>query len=266
MLDFKEIKSNAINIFKYLEELFSLNIDTRRDFRVLAEQEWMREVRNFPESENIFVRRLNNSNEDDGLFVSVQKKDFDPLPKLPKELTEWVDLEDSFTKPEHKEFIFKKIRFTYDEKRVQEFNQLLDSKKQETLSLFENVEQEIPKLLEGWITRNEKEELKKIEEREIKFFFSDFPELIEMYDNYIAGPWNEWRKKNEPIFKANQVYDDLYGLRTFLKTEKENFDLLWTQDLITWKKDGEELYHPLFITPVTLEFIPEKKENRDSKR
>ncbi|MFW5885232.1 MAG: AAA domain-containing protein [Patescibacteria group bacterium] len=250
MSDISKVKSNAVDIFKYLEELFSLNIDTRRDFRVLAEQEWMCEVRNFPESDNIFVRKLNDSNEDDDLFVSVQKKDIDPPPELPKELTEWVDLEKAgFSKPEHKEFIFKKISFTDDKKRIQEFK-----------NLPKNQSSKVPKSLEGWVTKNEKGELEKIQEREFKFFFSDFPELIEMYDNYIAGPWDEWRKKNEPIFKANQVYDDLYGLRTFLKTEKENFDLLWTHDLITWKKDGEEIYHPLFLTPVTLEFFPEGRK------
>lgn len=250
MPDLNNVKSNAISIFKYLEELFSLNIDARRDFRVLAEQEWMREVRNFPESENIFVRKLNDPNEDDELFISVQKKELDPLPKLPKELTEWIDLERAgFSKPEHKEFIFKKVQFTDDKRRVQDFKELSDAQNSK-----------VPKSLEGWVTKNEKGELEKIKEREIKFFFSDFPELIEMYENYIDGPWNEWRRKNEPIFKANQVYDDLYGLRTFLKTEKENFDLLWTHDLITWKKDGEEIYHPLFLTPVALEFFPEERK------
>jgi len=250
MTDFNKIKANAINIFKYLEELFSLSIDTRRDFRILSEQEWMREIRNFPESDNIFVRKLNDSNEDENLFLSVQKKELEPLPKLPKELKEWINLEEAgFSKPKHKEFIFKKIRFTDDKKRIQEFDQLLKSENQK-----------VPKSLEGWVTKNEKNQLQKIEERELKFFFSDYPELIEMYNSYIAGPWEEWRKKNEPIFKANQVYDDLYGLRTFLKTEKENYDLLWTHDLLTWKKEGEEIYHPLFLTPVILEFFPEERK------
>lgn len=250
MLDFKEIKSNAINIFKYLEELFSLNIYTRRDFRVLAEQEWMREVRNFPESENIFIRKLNDSNDDENLFLSVQKKELDPLPTLPKELIEWIDLgSTSFFKPRHKEFIFKKVKFSDDNKRVEEFKELVESEKKN-----------ISKTLEGWVMKDEKGELKKIDVREIKFLFSDFPELQEIYDAYIAGLWEEWRKKIEPIFRANQIYDDLYGLRTFLKTEKDNFDLLWTHDLLTWKKDNEKIYHPLFITPVTLDFFPEERK------
>ena len=178
MTDFNKIKANAINIFKYLEELFSLSIDTRRDFRILSEQEWMREIRNFPESDNIFVRKLNDSNEDENLFLSVQKKELEPLPKLPKELKEWINLEEAgFSKPKHKEFIFKKIRFTDDKKRIQEFDQLLKSENQK-----------VPKSLEGWVTKNEKNQLQKIEERELKFFFSDYPELIEMYNSYIAGP------------------------------------------------------------------------------
>jgi superfamily I DNA and/or RNA helicase/very-short-patch-repair endonuclease len=250
MPNFNEIKANAINIFKYLEELFSLNVDARRDFRVLAEQEWMREVRNFPESENIFVKKLNDSSDDPDLFLFVQKKEIDPLPKLPKELIEWVDLGNiGFSKPEYKEFLFKKVRFSDDDKRVKEFKELVKSESKNT-----------PRALQGWVTKDEKGGLNKIDEREVKFLFTDFPELQEMYDNYIIGPWEEWRKKNEPIFKANQVYDDLYGLRTFLKTEKENFDLLWTHDVLTWKKENEKIYHPLFITPVTLEFFPEERK------
>jgi len=250
MLNSEEVKTNAISIFKYLEELFSLNIDTRRDFRNLAEGEWMREIRNFPESENLFIRKLNESSKDEDLFLSVQKKELELLPKLPKVLISWVELDDQgFFKPECKEFIFRKMRFADDDKRVKVFKDFVKSEKQN-----------IPEALQGWITRGEKGVWKKIEEREEKYFFVDFPELKEVYDNYIAGSWEEWRKKNEPIFQANQVYDDLYGLRTFLKTESENFDLLWTHDLLTWRKENEKIYHPLFVTPITLEFFPEERK------
>ena len=81
-----------------------------------------------------------------------------------------------------------------------------------------------------------------------------------MYDNYISGTWESWKKRNEPIFRANEVYDDFYGLRTFLKTESESFDLAWTHDLLTWKKENEKIYHPLFVTPIILEFIPEERK------
>lgn len=251
MANFEEIKANAINIFKYLEELFSLNIDTRRNFRNLAEQEWIREIRSFPQSDNFFVKSFHHdSNQDADIFLSVTKKELEPLPKLPKELNDWVELRNQgFSKPNHKESIFRKMRFSDKDGRIEAFEDFKKSEKQD-----------IPKVLQGWITMDENENWGKIDEREIKFSFADFPELKEMYDNYIAGQWEEWRQKNEPTFRANQVYDDLYGLRTFLKTEKENFDLLWTHDLLTWEKENEKICHPFFVTPIIIAFFPEEKK------
>ncbi|HCE86337.1 MAG: hypothetical protein A2249_01815 [Candidatus Jacksonbacteria bacterium RIFOXYA2_FULL_44_7] len=246
----EKIKTNAINIFKYLEELFSLNIDTRRDFRNLAEQEWMRQIRSFPQSDNLFVKNFHESNQDDYLFLSVKKHELEPLPNLPLELMEWVVLDShEFSQPKYKESIFRKIQFSDDNMRVKAFENFQKAEKQD-----------IPKMLHSWITKDEKGNWSKIHERDIEFFFTDFPELKELYDNYIAGSWEEWRQKNEPTFRANQVYDDLYGLRTFLKTEQENFDLLWTHDLLTWKTENEKIFHPFFVTPITLEFFPEEKK------
>ncbi|MBP7859411.1 AAA family ATPase [Patescibacteria group bacterium] len=242
-------KTNAISIFKYLEELFSLNVDTRRDFRNISSQERIFEIRNFPKSENLFIKSFNDQSED--LFLSVENKELEPLPKLPKELVLWVDFNyKDFSKPDHKEFILKNTQFSEDAGRIKAFN-----------DFPENLETEnIPLVLQGWVTKNEEGIFEKIENKDTKVFFLDFPELQEMYSNYICGAWEAWKKRNEPIFKANEIYNDLYGLRTFLKTESESFDLFWTHDLLTWEKENEKIYHPLFITPIILEFIPEKKK------
>ncbi len=245
---FDQTKTNAISIFKYLEELFSLNIDTRRDFRVISDQERIFEVKNFPKSDNLFIKGFSDQSND--LFLSVYKKELQPLPKLPKNLVPWVDLNQGFSKPSYKQFILENTHFANDEKRVKtfkEFNRTSETKN-------------IPAVLEGWVTKNKDGSFKKIDEKDTKIFFTDFPELQEIYDNYISGAWQSWKKENEPTFRANQIYDDFYGLRTFLKTESESFDLIWTHDLLTWKKENEKIYHPLFITPVILEFIPEEKK------
>lgn len=246
---FDQTKTNAISIFKYLEELFSLNIDTRRDFRVISDQERIFEIRNFPKSENLFIKSFSDKSGD--IFLSVQKKELEPLPKLPKELILWVDLNlKGFSKPNYREFILNNIQFSDDEKRAEAFKEF--DKNSET--------ENIPVILQDWVTKNENGIFEKIEDKDIKIFFSDFPELQEMYENYISGAWEAWKKRNEPIFRANEVYDDFYGLRTFLKTESESFDLVWTHDLLTWKKESEKIYHPLFVTPIILEFIPEEKK------
>ena len=246
---FDQTKTNAISIFKYLEELFSLNIDTRRDFRVISDQERIFEIRNFPKSENLFIKSFSDQSED--LFLSVYKKELESLPKLPKELILWVDLNyKGFSKPNYREFILNNTQFSDDDNRTKAFKEF--NKNPET--------ENIPLVLQGWVTKNEDGIFEKIEDKDIKVFFSDFPELQEMYENYISGAWEAWKKRNEPIFRANEVYDDFYGLRTFLKTESESFDLVWTHDLLTWKKESEKIYHPLFVTPIVLEFIPEEKK------
>jgi len=39
-----------------------------------------------------------------------------------------------------------------------------------------------------------------------------------------------------------------------LKTESDGYDLLWSHDILTWKQNDTEIYHPTLFTPVNIEF------------
>ena len=159
----------------------------------------------------------------------------------------WIEFEQTgFIHPEPKEFIYKTKKFDDDKKRVEAFN------KTDEMS-------HINSTLKDWVTKDlDTGECKKIEEREIKIYFKDYPELKPLYENWLDSKWEIWREKNNKYNISNQAYDKLYALRSFLKTESDGYDLLWGHDILTWKQSDVEIYHPTLFTPVEIEFEPNR--------
>lgn len=196
-----------------------------------------------PVVDKIYLRqRLEKSPDDDDLYLSIQRYEIKKLPKLPKPLERWVDIEVvSFNKPEP----FSKITVT------EEF-----SDEPERVSAFKNVDEksELPEVLKKWVTKNDKGVYEKIDVRDKELFFVDYPELTGLYEEWIKNKWQQWRDENYDYLLANNAYDRLYALRSFLKTESDSYDLIWGHDIVTWKKGSEEVFHPTFFTPVILDF------------
>jgi len=92
----------------------------------------------------------------------------------------------------------------------------------------------------------------------MKIYFKDYPELKPLYESWIDSKWEIWRERNNEYNISNQAYDKFYALRSFLKTESDGFDLLWSHDILTWKQNGTEIYHPTLFTPVNIEFEPNR--------
>lgn len=246
-----EIK-NGIKLFQYLEELSLLNINIRSNIKKLSADEDFFDIENLdflPDLDKVFLRSRKDSAIDEDLLMSLERYEIEKMPKLPKELVDWVDVSiQGFDKPELRKYCTVTEKFSDNKDRAE----LIDQVSSLT---------EIPKILEGWVTKDNRfgrKKYKVILEREEKIYLKDFPELESLYSGWIENKWSGWREKNYQYLLANIAYDKFYALRSFLKTEIDNFDLLWSHDIFTWKKNRNEIYHPTLFTPVILDFDPEK--------
>lgn len=243
---------NGIKLYQYLEELSLLNINIRNNIKKLSDDEDFFDIENLkflPNLDKIFLRTRKNDNADEDLLMSISRYEIERMPRLPKELEEWVDISiQGFSKPELKKHRTVTEKFSDNKERAEYADGISDITK-------------IPKILESWVTKDNRfgrAKYKIIYEREEKIYLKDFPELESLYDAWIENKWVTWKEKNYQYLLANTAYDKFYSLRSFLKTEIDNFDLLWAHDIFTWKKDGVEIYHPTLFTPTTLDFDSEK--------
>ncbi len=235
--------NNGIKLFEYLEKLSLLNTSIRKNIKNLSKEEeiFNLEDKNFlPVLDKIFLKNRDTETEkQDDLFFSIERYKIENPPKLPKQLEKWIDFESiDFVKPEPKEFIAITEKFTDDEKRIIAFNKLMSESGKK------------PPILKEWITENEIGDYEKIDEKPKKIYFNNFQELIKLYEDWVDLKWAKWEEKNHEYFISNQAYDKFYSLRSFLKTESDSYDLLWGHDVLTWKQNGNEIYHPTFFTPI----------------
>ena len=243
---------NGIKLFQYLEELSLLNVNIRGNIKKLSTDEDFFDVENtdfLPNLDKVFLKTRREGDTEDDLLLSIERYEIEKIPKLPKELADWVDPSiQGFNKPALKRYITVTEKFSDSEERAELADHVGEMTK-------------VPKALENWVTKDNRfgrAKYKIISEREEKIYLKDFPELESLYDAWIENKWTAWKDKNYQYLLINTAYDKLYTLRSFLKTEIDNFDLLWAHDIFAWKKDGNEIYHPTLFTPTTLDFDSEK--------
>ena len=243
---------NGIKLFQYLEELSLLNVNIRSNIKKLSDDEDFFDIENpdfLPNLDKVFLRIQKATTTDDDLLMSVERYEIEKMPKLPQELEGWVDTStQTFKKPELKSYQIITENFYDSKERVKYVDQISEMV-------------DVPEVLKNWITKDNRFgriKYKIISEREEKIFLKDFPELESLYDGWIENKWTGWKEKNYQYLLANTAYDKFYSLRSFLKTEIDNFDLLWSHDVFTWRKNGNEIYHPTLFTPTVLEFDSEK--------
>ncbi len=258
-----ELQNKVVRLFTYLEKVLSLDDIIVRDFRatIAAPSPWW--LADLPDDvENLYIRKFDNnavgndsSLEQNDIWLRVEKKSIDPAPALPDVLTEWIDEISPLEIPKAKEKIARKVRFDQNSVRVMEFKKFRKEFVQE--SLFKST---VPDVLVDWVVLSPNKLPEAIDERYIEEYFSDHPELASLLKDYIENEWSPWAQKVIKIYKANLLYDQLYALRLLLKNEGDSYELLWGHGLLTWKHKGVgAIYSPIFLTPLTLNFIAEKR-------
>ena len=240
--------NNGIKLFEYLEKLSLLNTNVRINVKKLSKEEEIFELDNkaiLPVLEKIFLKSRDvETNKPKDLFFSIERYKIALPPILPKQLEKWINYESiKFVKPEPKVSRFIVEKFEDNKERISSFNRI---------NL--NFNDKVDSVLDEWITKNDFGKFEKIDEKQKEIFFKDFPELVILYKNWTESKWEEWKERNYKYFISNQAYDKFYSLRSFLKTEKDSYNLLWGHDILAWKQNNTEIYHPTFFTPVLIDF------------
>jgi len=252
-----EEKNKIVRLFTYLEKALSLEDTVIRDFRLTTAAPspwWLADLPN--DVENLYIRPFDTEEVVDGIpktnaWLRVEKKNIKPAPPLPKELVEWVNEITPVSEPSAKEKIDREIRFDDDKERVQEFK--------EFRKVFQQGDN-VPETLLGWVVLTPGKLPEPIEAIFVEDKWVDHKELRDLLKGYYENSWIPWAEKVQKIYKANILYDQLYALRLLLKNEGDNYELLLGQGLLTWKnKSVGNIYAPIFLTPLTLDFDPSKR-------
>lgn len=260
------LRNNSLSIFHYLKDLFALQAQMYRDIRHASDIQWKRNVTHVPEHESVYKKKEEVEGSSD-LLLSVTKQEVSNPPAVPEELDDWIEGEiNSPAGPELKEYRLVQEEFESQKLLKDLFYRLKNQYKDKAqLDLYKT--ESVSELLVGeyeplkdWVTFNDKNKLIYIKKRKKKLFIKDKPELKKLFEEYVEDSWEPWREENSLLLRINDLYRKLYGLRTFLKTHEDGYQLLWSHDLLTWKKGGEIIYHPFLFTPVNLRFEADKKK------
>lgn len=60
----------------------------------------------------------------------------------------------------------------------------------------------------------------------------------------------------DPAWRVQQLYSDLFLLRQRLQKEGDSIELVWGHGLLSWQVQEEQIYHPLLLTRMEIEFDP----------
>src|SRR5262249_1815688 len=96
--------------------------------------------------------------------------------------------------------------------------------------------------------------------RDIEEKFEDEPSRSVSLNSYLEDQWEPWAKRILPLFKANELYDQLYALHQRLSVEGDRIEIMWGHLLLAWNYSaGIKVGHPLLVTPLNLDFNPERR-------
>ena len=121
----------------------------------------------------------------------------------------------------------------------------------------------LPAAIREWVapSSNPTRRPKPMIAREVGEKFEDVPSRSVSLHNYLETQWEPWAKRVLPLFKANELYDQLFSLHQRLSVEGDRIEILWGHLLLGWNYSGGiKIQHPLLQTPLDLEFNPERRK------
>src|SRR5215470_533660 len=91
--------------------------------------------------------------------------------------------------------------------------------------------------------------------------FEDKPARPTALYKYLETQWDPWAKQVLPLLKANELYDQLFSLHQRLSVEGDRIEILWGHLFLAWNYSaGIKIHHPLLLTPLDLEFNPDRRK------
>ncbi len=261
------IQRNAQDLFEYIAEVYSIDIPVTRDVLRYGDALWWQTevvpsrfciIKSYDDGGG----RQNNEEDGDEAWLSVSKSTCDQPPPLPDALLDWVQLSPNPTKrPSPKAKISRSHRFDDEPERISSYDEYRnawitwDAQRDEDRP-------EIPDPLKDWLdfSRGETSLPIPIEQRELEERFEDDQNRQALLTNYLITQWSLWADRTLPVYKANELYDELFGLHQRLSVEGDRWEIVWGHLFLSWQHSlGHTVYHPLLLTPIFLEFIPEKR-------
>jgi DNA polymerase III delta prime subunit len=120
-----------------------------------------------------------------------------------------------------------------------------------------------PPVLKEWVapSSNPTKKPKPLPAREGGEKFEDKLARLTALNNYLETQWDPWAKQVLPLFKANELYDQLFSLHQRLSVEGDRIEILWGHLFLAWNYSaGIKIHHPLLLTPLDLEFNPDSRK------
>ncbi|MBO0727031.1 MAG: AAA family ATPase, partial [Blastocatellia bacterium] len=121
----------------------------------------------------------------------------------------------------------------------------------------------LPPILKEWVapSTNPARRPKPSPAREAGEKFEDAPARSAALNKYLETQWDAWAKQVLPLFKANELYDQLFSLHQRLSVEGDRIEILWGHLFLAWNYSaGIKIHHPLLVTPLDLEFNPDRRK------
>ncbi|MEI8015298.1 MAG: AAA domain-containing protein [Nitrospira sp.] len=261
------IQRNAQDLFEYIAEVYSIDLPVIRDVLGYGDGRWW-------QAELVSSRFCKTKCFDDesdtpvgpedtgGAWLSVLKSACDPPPPLPESLLDWVQLSPNPSKrPSPRPKISKRHRFDDDPARLS----LYDEYRKAWINWEKQREKQrpgIPDPLKDWLdlSLGESNLPTPIQEQEREERFEDDQNRQVLLDAYLTTQWPLWADRTLPAYRANELYDQLFSLHQRLSVEGDRWEILWGHLFLNWQHSpGQAIYHPLLLTPIFLEFNPEKR-------
>lgn len=264
-------QDNAVNLFEYISKVYATDLPVARDVTGYEDVFWWQA--NFIPCAQCKIKefdRGNSANEAnepteatvEDAWLSVSKRSYEDPPPLAPDLREWAPLSSNPTKrPIAKRSIFRRVHFKDDPRRVAEFSKYLEAWKEWKEGIGDDPPP-IPDILADWGARSQSDDQlpEPIPVREIEERFDDDPSRSTSLNSYLEDQWEPWAKRTLPLLKANELYDQLYSLHQRLSVEGDRIEILWGHLLLSWNHGaGTKVNHPLLVTPLNLDFNPERR-------
>ncbi|TAN43996.1 MAG: hypothetical protein EPN22_08435 [Nitrospirae bacterium] len=264
------LKDKSYRLFSYISQVYSIDLPVIRNISGYKSELWWQA--DLVHSEQCKIKQFDAESDaseegasetlDSDAWLSVIKRQYDHPPDLPEALKDWINLSlNPNKKPSAKPSLQKIILFESDKERVDVFEKY----KEEWLRWKQSEEGQmpaVPEALRGWLKnlKPDDDDISIIPEQRFEEKFEDDPSRAAALDSYISGQWKFWSERVLPLFKANELYDQLFALHQRLSVEGDRVEIIWGHVFLTWAhSDGNTVYHPLILTPMNLNFDPERR-------
>jgi hypothetical protein len=263
------VQKKAQDLFQYIAEVYAVDLPVNRNVLSYGAERWWQA--DLIESRFCTVQRFNGgedtaSQEEESVsispWLSVYKTICDQPPPLPEALAEWIDLSpDPTKKPVPKKSIIVRVAFEADPDRVTAYK-CFEKEWIKWDRTKQGIKPVVPDECDGWLDMTNSKDFVPIpfDVRELEVSFDQDPQRSLILQDYLSSQWELWAQRTLPQFKANQIYDALYSLHQILSVEGDRWEILWGHLLLSWAGSKQEtVYHPLFVTPLFVEFHPDKR-------